>query len=198
METITTIDPEKEEKEQPIITSLDKFSNQKSISMLTQITFKQVFENLLYQDIKDVDGHGINIEPEMHIYYVYLCKERNDFFTKVDNIFKTIIDENGIIVLKHIPTLLSLIMTSYKNLKEDKEKHQLVQNSNADEVIQLLFKILLMLFVSTNNIPNNNLIEQTMEVVNSSMDLINIKQIKITMLQRVGHKMHKSFKNYVL
>lgn len=151
------------------------------IETITQITFKQIFENLIYQDIKDIDGHIISIKPNIRDYYVYLCKERVNFFTNVDSVLKTIVDNNDV-QLKHIPALLNVISIAYNNIKEDKE---LVKNENPSEIMRLLFRILLMLYININDINSEALFEEIINVINSSIDLINIKPIKMTVPQKV-------------
>lgn len=174
-----------------------KLINQKSndIINITQITFKQVFENLIYQSVSsiNIDDQQVDIKPDMREYYMYLCKERIDFFVNVDNVLKQIID-NNIILLKNIPSLLDLIVISYKNLKIDKEvlnKEKDIIQSSPTDIIELLFKILLMLFMNTNNIVNENLLEEIMNVVKLSSTLINIKPIKPSVKQKIEKKIEK-------
>lgn len=164
-----------------------------SMRSLTQITFKQVFENLLYQEVKEIDGNVIPIFPNVRNYFVHLSKERIDFFTEVDNVLKIIILPSGTIELKNMSSLLALVKKAYINLGEDKKHHfKLVEALLPDEVIVLLFRILLMLFISTNGLPAVGLLEECMELVSMAMELINLKQIKTTMFQKVKHRLQTS------
>jgi hypothetical protein len=158
-----------------------------AIMTITQITFKQIFENLLYKDIKEVDGHSVNIKKDIKEYFIYMCKERVDFFTSFEYVLKTIIVNNNV-ELKDIPLLLNLIITTYNNLKTDSEQ---IKNSDPKEIMKLLFEILIMLFIDTNDISNDKLQGELMNVIENAIILVSIKPIKSTPLQKVQWMLHK-------
>ncbi len=158
-----------------------------AIMTITQITFKQIFENLIYKDIKEVDGHTINIKKDIKEYFIYMCKERVDFFTSFEYVLKTIIVNNNV-ELKDVPLLLNLIITTYNNLKTDNEQ---IKNGDPKEIIKLLFEILIMLFIDTNDITNDKLKGELMNIVENAVILVSIKPIKSTHLQKVQWMLHK-------
>ncbi len=166
-----------------VIMPIPLITKQKSLAILavTQITFKQIFENLINQDIKEVDGHNINIKQGVKEYFVYMCKERVEFFTAIEFILKTIIIDNNVHI-KHIPMLLNFVITTYNDMKLDKEY---IKNADPKEIIKLLFEVAIMLFISTNDIENELLHSELLNIIESSILLISTKPIKTNHLQKV-------------
>jgi hypothetical protein len=177
------------EGEAPLTPPMPVLKKEKSVAIMTitQITFKQIFENLLYKDIKEVDGHSVNIKKDIKEYFIYMCKERVEFFTSFEYVLKTIIVNNNV-ELKDIPLLLNLIITTYNNLKTDSEQ---IKNSDPKEIMKLLFEILIMLFIDTNDISNDKLQGELMNVIENAIILVSIKPIKSTPLQKVQWMLHK-------
>jgi hypothetical protein len=143
------------------------------IDEITKFTFHQIFENFLIQ-IKDQNNdYNIIITPKMHTYFTLLCKENNPLFSEIESILKTIIIDDKIDI-KDIPNIIVLVTKMYNTIKNDKD----VPICDPYELIVTLLKVLIILYVKTNNIENDKLVGELDEIIKASTELIKLKAIQ--------------------
>jgi len=140
---------------------------------ITKITFSQMLENFLNQNKDKLDSLSIKISPEMHKYFLLLCKEKGDFFTDVDSSLKKIILDDKIDT-KDIPEIIILVTKVYEIIKSDKGFPKV----DPYELIKTLLNMVFTLYIETNKVQNKELATDLLKIIDVSIDLIKLKAIK--------------------
>jgi hypothetical protein len=143
------------------------------INEITKITFSQIFENFLSKDNTQLSEYNITITPNMHKYFTLLCKENNSIFNEIESTLKTIISDDKIDI-KDVPNVIVLVTKIHNIIKNDKY----VPNCDPYELIITLLKVLIILYIKTNKIGNEQLVGELDEIIKASTDLIKLKAIK--------------------
>ena len=143
------------------------------IDEITKITFCQIFENFLSKDNTQLSEYNITITPNMHKYFTLLCKENNSIFNEIELTLKTIISDDKIDI-KDVPNVIVLVTKIYNIIKNNKY----VPNCDPYELIITLLKVLIILYIKTNKIGNEQLVGELDEIIKASTDLIKLKAIK--------------------
>jgi hypothetical protein len=143
------------------------------IDEITKITFSQIFENFLSKNNDQLTEYNITITPNMHKYFTLLCKENNSIFNEIELTLKTIILDDKIDI-KDVPNVILIVTKIYNIIKNDKY----VPNCDPYELIITLLKVLIILYIKTNKIGNEQLVGELDEIIKASTDLIKLKAIK--------------------
>ena len=148
-------------------------------SQLSQTTLLQLMYNLLRQNQTKLDNFTIKISPECKNNLLILCnKEPGLFFDAEDSLQKIVADNE--INSKDVPELINLINKIFQTITENK---QLFTNIDIPQFIKTLLHILFLLFIekrsnNKNHEENTKLIECALSIIDASMDLIKIPNIK--------------------
>jgi hypothetical protein len=140
---------------------------------ITKITFSQMLENFLNQNKDKLDSLSIKISPEMHKYFLLLCKEKGDFFTDIDSSLKKIILDDKIDT-KDIPEIIVLVTKVYEIIKSDKA----VPKIDPYELIKTLLNMVFTLYIETNKVQNKELAADLLKIIGVAIDLIKLKALK--------------------
>jgi hypothetical protein len=140
---------------------------------ITKITFSQMLENFLNQNKDKLDSLSIKISPEMHKYFLLLCKEKGDFFTDIDSSLKKIILDDKIDT-KDIPEIIVLVTKVYEIIKSDKA----VPKVDPYELIKTLLNMVFTLYIETNKVQNKELAADLLKIIGVAIDLIKLKALK--------------------
>lgn len=167
--------------EQQLVIQLGVNDQNVIINKITKITFKQIFENFIYQNVKQLNNISIDVDAEVRNYFIYLCKERGDFFTHVEKIFKKIVINNKMDV-SEVCLLMELVVNAYKNIKIDKEE---IKNADPIVIIKTMFIILIMLYIQTNDLDYDTLFNEMIKIVEMSIELIKVKPIKASLPEKM-------------
>jgi len=140
---------------------------------ITKITFSQMLENFLNQNKDKLDSLSIKISPEMHKYFLLLCKEKADFFTDIESSLKKIILDDKIDT-KDIPEIIILVTKVYEIIKSDKGFPKV----DPYELIKTLLNMVFTLYIETNKVQNKELAADLLKIIGVAIDLIKLKAIK--------------------
>jgi len=134
------------------------------------LTFVQLFENFLS---KDLSSFNIKFTPEMHQYFLFLCKKNPNLFIDCEKSLKQIILDNKIDT-KDIPEIIVLVSKVHKILKENKG----LPTIDPYEVIRMLIHLTFIVYIETNKVENKLLIDDILKIIDVSIDLAKLSPLK--------------------
>jgi hypothetical protein len=146
-----------------------KPSKSVEFSELSNVTLYQIVTNLLRQNQTKLDNFNVKITPKLKSIMLILCeREPNLFFEAEDSLSKIIADDK--IDSKDVPELINLINLIYRTINKDKKIGSLMDKK---EFIKSFVHILIILFIKKKGINNENLSLCAVDIIESSMNLLN-------------------------
>jgi len=140
-----------------------------NFSELSNVTLYQLVNNLLRQNQSKLDNFNVKITPELKSIMLTLCETQpNLFFEAEDSLSKIIEDDK--IDSKDVPELINLINLIYRTINKDKK---ICTSMDKKEFIKSFVHILFILFIKKKGINNENLSLCAVNIIESSMNLLN-------------------------
>ena len=157
--------------EQPEIkTEQPEIKTEQIIKNVVNPIFCQLLVKYLSKSLDNIETLSIKVSPEMQQYFLKLCSENVSDLNEIDSMLYKIIADNQINV-KDIPTLINLVKKIYDITK----KHKKRPSVDPYDLIKSFLNIVFVVYIETNKIQNNRLVEDLLKIIDVSMDLIQSK-----------------------
>ena len=175
----TTITLHLEEKSDNII--LSEINNEEVIKdeivkeeINNEIIKKNFVELIEYFLQKEEENTTIHISPTIKKFLLIFCKESSKFLESIEySLQKIILDDK--INTKDITEIILLVNKVYTEITN---KKTLQKNIEYYELIKTLLHICFIIYLDTNKIENTELLNNALNIINVSIDLIKLKPIK--------------------
>lgn len=144
------------------------------LNTIVKLTLKDILEKEI-ENNETLNKIQIKVDTQMKQFILLLLKEEPSYFSELEKIIEKLLADN-VINSKDIPDLLVGVTLTYKLVQ--KNKHA-IKNADYYDIVKTLIQISFEIFLEKKCNPEQKiLLEQLLEIINASIDLIKLKEIK--------------------
>lgn len=144
------------------------------LNTIVKLTLKDILEKEI-ENNETLNKIQIKVDTQMKQFILLLLKEEPTYFSELEKIIEKLLADN-VINSKDIPDLLVGVTLTYKLV--EKNKHA-IKNADYYDIVKTLIQISFEIFLEKKcNNDQKILLEQLLAIINASIDLIKLKEIK--------------------
>lgn len=144
------------------------------LNTIVKLNLKDILEKEI-ENNETLNKIQIKVDNQMKQFILLLLKEEPTYFAELEKIIEKLLADN-VINSKDIPELLVGVTLTYKLV--EKNKHA-IKKADYYDIVKTLIQISFEIFLEKKCNPEQKiLLEQLLAIINASIDLIKLKEIK--------------------